>query len=247
MFENIALHDIFELVISLINTVDVNYYRPWTYVYKTRARSCSFSSETGNYNFVHISCSLQNHAEKNSLCIIYLTFQVYCNCSWDMRLDVFASYKSDSKFERHYLFCRIGFCLLAIQMPPNQMITENSIPNFLLKLWKLVEDAQYHQCIRWDDVSQIIKVTRMDELHDLCGVACTNPQVAGPVVCSARTIGSVITYGHGIFLHGQYKLFHGLDWFLIPRTGAIHVQQRHPAAVLQAQQLEQLHSSIKHV
>lgn len=38
---------------------------------------------------------------------------------------------------------------------PTQLIAENTIPNFLLKLWKLVEDEQYRQCIQWDDVSRL--------------------------------------------------------------------------------------------
>lgn len=37
---------------------------------------------------------------------------------------------------------------------PSQM-SETSIPNFLLKLWKLVEDDRYNQCIEWDAVSEI--------------------------------------------------------------------------------------------
>lgn len=35
-------------------------------------------------------------------------------------------------------------------------VSETSIPNFLLKLWKLVEDDRYNQCIEWDPVSAIL-------------------------------------------------------------------------------------------
>uniref|UniRef100_A0A915JY21 HSF-type DNA-binding domain-containing protein n=1 Tax=Romanomermis culicivorax TaxID=13658 RepID=A0A915JY21_ROMCU len=34
---------------------------------------------------------------------------------------------------------------------PGQAPTESSIPNFLLKLWRLVEDEQFQNCIGWDE------------------------------------------------------------------------------------------------
>lgn len=40
----------------------------------------------------------------------------------------------------------------------SSQVAETSIPNFLLKLWKLVEDDRYNQCIEWDQVSALSNV-----------------------------------------------------------------------------------------